>query len=96
MGLSCATYYRHAPYHARATGTAGTASASGCSQSSTFSSSFETFLNNSANLSGSDGDTSYANEDRDQVITGRYIRTDNSESETQKEHLVTLTKFTCF
>src|SRR5271168_2045534 len=65
---------RHAPYRARVTGTAGTASASGCSQSSTFSSSFETFLNNSANLSGSDGDTSYANEDRDQVITGRYIR----------------------
>jgi hypothetical protein len=61
-GLSRATYYRHAPYR------------SASAQSSTFSSSFQTFLDNSANVSGSGRDTNHAS----QAI--RPVRTDESEN----------------
>jgi hypothetical protein len=72
-GLSRATYYRHAPYRGHGTSQSG----------NTFSASFQTFLDNSANVSGNGRDTS---EDRGQVIRTDEIASDEIDEMGQFEN----------
>jgi hypothetical protein len=65
-GLSRATYYRHAPYR-------------DSPQSSTFSASFQTFLDNSAHVSGGGRDTSHASEDSEEDRGSQAVGTSEME-----------------